>query len=163
MDDHPAVGRPGGEVTMGPDRVTEALEVGGVVLRADGTELAVAPEAERHRRERLRAHELAPLPDGRRAAVLGPHVDGHPEGRTLDLALVHRSGRVAADETGAQVGPARDRRQVQAVGTGARRDGLATQSNDSGDSGDPVDASVLSDDRSAVVGRDVARLLDRSR
>jgi drug/metabolite transporter (DMT)-like permease len=56
VDDHAAVRGDLAEVAVAPD-VVEALEVGGVVLAAVG----VVPEADRHHREGLGAHQLALL------------------------------------------------------------------------------------------------------
>jgi hypothetical protein len=75
------------EVAVAPD-VVEALEVGGAVLAAVG----VVPEADRHHREGLGAHQLALLA-AHRAAVVVEHVDRHAQPAALDLAAPHRQHR----------------------------------------------------------------------
>ena len=109
VDDHAAVHGPRREVAVRP-HLGEPFEVRGVVALAR----LVAPEAERHRRERLPADQLAG-DTGRlaqRRSVVGRDVDGHAEHRSLDLARVHRSGRIATHQAAAQVGAAGDRREV---------------------------------------------------
>ena len=116
---------------MGP-HAGEPLEVRGAVAGAqvvvDPTGRAavglVAPEAQGHRRERSGAHQLAALADRGRRSGICPHVDGHPQRRTLDLTGVDGSGRVPEHEAAAQVGPSRDGGQVQAVGTDPGGDGV---------------------------------------
>ena len=108
VDDEAAGGRDLREVALAPD-AGEALEIGGAVAGA----VRVVPEAERHRRKGRGADELA-LDAGRRRAALGvAHLDREPEARSLDLAAVHRPGRVAEHEAGEDVGAARDRGEVQ--------------------------------------------------
>ena len=84
VDDHAAVLGPLGEVAVAPD-VGEALEVGGAVFLAVG----IVPEADRHRRERRGADELALLA-AHRLAVVVEDVDRHAEAAALDLAAPHR-------------------------------------------------------------------------
>ena len=75
----------------------------------------VAPEVQRHRRHRLRAHQLADLVDQRPADAvcigLGPGLDAGAEAAALHLAFDHRQRRQAADEGAGEVGAAGDRRE----------------------------------------------------
>ena len=107
VDHHAAVRGPLGVVALVP-AAREAGEVGG----PEPDVVGVGPQAERDRRERGAAHQLAPRAGRERRAVGPDDVDGQPERRPLDLAREHRPGGVAADEAPAQVGPARDRREV---------------------------------------------------
>ena len=118
MDDEAAGLGPFGEVALVP-HAREALEVRAVVAAA----VVVAPEPERHRRERGAAHQLTADAGADLVALV---VDDHgveAEGRALDVAGVQRRGRVAADQAAAQVGAAADRRQV-----GVWRDGVVDES-----------------------------------
>ena len=92
-------------VAMAPDarvhrevRLAQALAVG------------VAPEADRHRRHRLRDHELADLAD-QRVAVLVERLHVAAERARLQLALVDGLQRAAADERRADVRAAARREQ----------------------------------------------------
>ena len=84
---------------------------------------------------------------GRRVTcrLVVPHVDRHPEHRTLDLARVNRPSRVAADEAAADVGTSRDRREVQVA-----LDGLIHVFETSATSGEPVEQSCEALDRRCV-------------
>ena len=107
MDDVAVVGGLFDKVAVGPDAL-EAVEVGGVVAAA----VVIAPEAQRHRRERRGADQLAaPLAQGLAFVVVDLQIDA--EDRHLQLAAVDRQGRGAADEAAQQVRPAGDRGDVQ--------------------------------------------------
>jgi hypothetical protein len=89
-----------------PD-VRETLEVCSAILAA----VRVVPKAERHRRERRRAHELAfLLADG--AAVGRENFDLHAEPAALQLTAMHRPQRIAEREARDQVGAAGNRGQL---------------------------------------------------
>ena len=87
-------------VAVAPDAGVH-VEVALAVALAVG----VVPEADRHRRHRLGDHELADLAD-QRLAVRVPGLDRRAERARLQLALVDRQQRAAADERGADVGAA---------------------------------------------------------
>ena len=80
------------------------------VALAQPRAVVVAPEADRHRGHRLGQDELAHLSDDR-LAVLVERLDLGAQRPRLQLALVDGQGRHAADEGGAQVGPAAGREQ----------------------------------------------------
>ena len=109
VDDHAAVHGPRGEVTVRP-HLRESLVVRGVIALVT----FVGPEAERHRRERLPADELTRDTGciAKRRAVVGGDVDGQAERGALDLTRVDGAGGVTGHEAAAQVGAARDRREV---------------------------------------------------
>ena len=69
--------------------------------------LAVVPQAARHPRPRLRAHELADLA-AHRAAVVVEHVDRHAERGTAERARRQRLHDVRREEARADLGAARD-------------------------------------------------------
>src|SRR3546814_11481367 len=94
------------------------LEIGGAIARAGG----VGPEADRHARERLHADQLALLA-AHRPAVVVEHLDRHAEAAALDLAAPNRADRIAADEAGADVGAAGDRRYRQSAVSGTKVSG----------------------------------------
>src|SRR5262249_57340263 len=83
VDHHAAVRGDLAPVTVAPD-AGKFLEVGGAVLRA----VRVVPEADRHRGEGPRAHELALLA-AHGFALLVENIDGHAEALGLDLAAPH--------------------------------------------------------------------------
>ena len=78
------------------------LEVGGAVTPV----VRVVPEADRHRREWPRAHQL-PFLSAYRPAGFVKDLDSHPHLGTLDLTTPDRSRRDATHETADDVGPAR--------------------------------------------------------
>jgi hypothetical protein len=104
---HAAAGCPHGVVAVGPDP-GEPLEVGLAVPVVT----VLAPEGDRHRRERHRAHEFPLLIRTERIALVVEDRHGHAESRPLDLARIDRFGGVAANETAAQVSAARNRSQM---------------------------------------------------
>ncbi len=65
----------------------------------------IAPQEQRHRRQRLGQHKLAKLVD-QRLALLVPGLDRTAERAALDLALVHRQQRTATHERRTDVGAA---------------------------------------------------------
>ena len=99
-DDAGALLREPDPVALPPDARVE-LEVRAAVERPVG----VAPKRDRHRRHRLRDHELAELADERLAVrVEGVGCDAEQPAR--DLAFEHREERGAADDAAAHVGAA---------------------------------------------------------
>ena len=94
---------------MAPD-VRVLVEVRGVVALA----AAIVPEAERHRRERLGADELAFLIH-HRIAVLVVHLDRQAERAALHLAAIDRQHGVGVGKGAHDVGTAGDRRQADVL------------------------------------------------
>ena len=101
VDDEPAGFGGLGVVAVAP-HAGEACEIGGAVANA----AAVAPEPDRHGRERLGAYELAFLAGRGRRAGVGPDLGRHAERRALQLAAADRQRRIAERETAHDVGPA---------------------------------------------------------
>ena len=125
-------------VAVAPDAGVHG-EVGSRAARA----VRVAPEADRHRRHRLGDHELADLAD-QLVPVLVEGLDVRAERARLQLALVHRQRRHAADERRADVRPAAGREQPGV----ARRARRRPSEKPSGDSGEPVEPTLRSASRS---------------
>src|SRR5438552_4904425 len=109
VDNHAVVRGELDPVAVAPD-AGKALEVRGAILRA----VVIVPEAERHRRKRRGADELALLPS-HRLAVLVVHVDLHAQVPALELAAPDGARRAAKLKTGNDGGSARDGRQAQVV------------------------------------------------
>ena len=107
MNDQPAVRRLFSVIAVRPD-AGEALEVGG----AETAAVLVLPEAQRHRRERFAADQLA-LAFTQPLTFVVPHLDRHTQALALQLATPDRRGRIAEGEAGDDVGAAGDRRQAQ--------------------------------------------------
>ena len=136
-DRRPAVGDLD-PVAVAPDAGVH-VEVGLAVALAVG----VVPEVERHRRHRLGDHELADLAD-QRPALLVQRLDLRAERARLQLALVDRQRRAAADERRAHVGAAAGREQPR-VGADVLVDPARSPR---ATSGDPVEPTARSPDRS---------------
>ncbi len=81
------------------------------VRRPVAREVGVADEAQRHRRQRLAAHQLA-RPTHDLLTVLVEHGQVDAEPGALDLPRVHRQGGHAEHEAAHDVGAARDAREV---------------------------------------------------
>src|SRR5581483_1845248 len=105
LDDHGAALGDLAPVAVMPD-ARESFEVRGAILLA----VAVVPESDRHRGERLGAHELTGLAaDG--PALRVERVDGHAEPAALQFAAHDRVPRIAEREARDDVRAARDRRR----------------------------------------------------
>ena len=124
-------------VAVAPD-AGKALEVGGAILAP----VAVVPEADRHRRKRRGADELAFFA----RAPAGPSSSNTSTSMPSAAAWIspRHTGRVriAADEAADDVGAAGDRGQVHVA-----LDRVVDVSKLSGASGEPVDVIVRTDRR----------------
>src|SRR5581483_6954359 len=85
-------------IAVAPD-VRIFFEVSPPVLAA----VRVVPEPERHRRERLGAHELTFL-SAHGFPFIVVYLDLHAETPALNLAAPHREERIAEHEAGNQIG-----------------------------------------------------------
>ena len=106
VDDDAVVLCDGGVVAVMPD-AGKAFEVGGAILGA----VRVVPEADRHRRKWLRAHQLAAVAADGLAGVV-EDVYGHTQGAALNLAAVHGADRATAGKA---------RHDVSAAGDGGQQ------------------------------------------
>ncbi len=106
VNDHAIMRGDLGPVAVRP-YAREALEIGRVIFLAVG----IVPEADRHRRKRLQADELA-LGAARRLAGLVEHLDRQTQPAGLDLAPPHRPDRISQHEARHDVGAARDRGEM---------------------------------------------------
>ena len=93
IDDEAAVLRDLAPVAVAP-HAGKALVIRRAVFRA----VLVVPEAERHRRKRRRAHELALLAGCKRMPPVVEHLDPHPHEPALELPAPHGNDRAAAGE-----------------------------------------------------------------
>ena len=101
----------GDPVTVAPDPGI-AVEIGGPVAGA----VRVAPESDRHRRHRLGDDQLALLADHRAAVARRRPRPRQPRQRQAISPARTGSSGTAADERGAHVGAAADRREHHVVG-----------------------------------------------